>query len=523
MRDNGHVTQREVLFGANEQLISATDARGVIVEANATFCRIAGYSRDSLVGQPHNMVRHPDMPSAVFEAMWKRLKSGRHWMGVVKNRCANGDHYWVDAYVTPMWEGGQVVGYESVRAQPSREMVKRAEFAYAQIKAGKPCPGGQGWLGGLAGRYRLCVALWCCVLGGLIGGLGSPVIGGAVAAIAAVLGCSLWTWVSAELGRTETASREFIDDPVAQYVYCGRQGPIAQLELARIVTSARLRTVLGRLNEVSHLTSTAVVQTRTAVMQTMKSVDDQRIQTDLVATATDEMLATVQEIARSADEAAREVDSTHRSSTEGQDRVRAIVEMVRSLAVDVESSAKVIAQVEAESREIGLVSHMIRDIAEQTNLLALNAAIEAARAGEHGRGFAVVADEVRGLASNTQKSTAQIQQIIERLQSGARHAKSFMEQSATHVEAGVERAADTERSLQAIDSAVSRIADRSTQVATAVEEQSTVTADMNVNIHRIRAGVDAVAASVQETAAAADQISRQSDLLRNLVTRFAES
>ena len=116
MKNNRSVTQREQQFAPDVKLISGTDLQGVITHCNDGFEKISGFSRDELVGQHHNIVRHPDMPKEAFEVMWQHLKAGLPWMGMVKNRCKNGDFYWVSAYVTPITEGGQVVGYESVRS-----------------------------------------------------------------------------------------------------------------------------------------------------------------------------------------------------------------------------------------------------------------------------------------------------------------------------------------------------------------------------------------------------------------------
>lgn len=126
MRRNLPVTQTEITFPAEQKLISSTDLKGVIRHCNDAFVEVSGYSREELIGQPHNIVRHPDMPPAAYENMWKHLKAGRPWMGIVKNRCKNGDYYWVHAYVTPVVENGVVVRYESVRVKPHASDVARA-------------------------------------------------------------------------------------------------------------------------------------------------------------------------------------------------------------------------------------------------------------------------------------------------------------------------------------------------------------------------------------------------------------
>jgi len=136
MRQNLPITDREETFGSDERLISTTNPRGVIQGANDTFVRVSGFSKDELEGQPHNMVRHPDMPEAVYANFWETLKSGKPWMGLVKNRCKNGDYYWVSAYVSPIYQEGEQVGFQSVRTQPSERLKQNALTAYRRIKRG---------------------------------------------------------------------------------------------------------------------------------------------------------------------------------------------------------------------------------------------------------------------------------------------------------------------------------------------------------------------------------------------------
>ena len=129
MRKNLPITGKELVFDERQRLITATDQKGVITYCNDDFVEVSGYSREELIGQAHNLIRHPDVPSAVFAHMWDYLKRGNIWMGVVKNRCKNGDHYWVNAFVTPIREGGRVVGYESVRIKASAEEERSASQA----------------------------------------------------------------------------------------------------------------------------------------------------------------------------------------------------------------------------------------------------------------------------------------------------------------------------------------------------------------------------------------------------------
>lgn len=133
MEKNLPVTDTEHTFDPSERLVSTTDKKGIITHCNDAFVRVSGFTRDELIGKPHNIVRHPDMPPLAYEVMWSHLKTGQPWMGLVKNRCKNGDYYWVDACVTPITVGGEIIGYESVRSVPTRKDVQRAERLYRQI------------------------------------------------------------------------------------------------------------------------------------------------------------------------------------------------------------------------------------------------------------------------------------------------------------------------------------------------------------------------------------------------------
>jgi aerotaxis receptor len=137
MRNNGHTTGKEIHLSTHDEIVSSSNLRGDIEFCNDTFCRISGFSREELLNQPHNILRHPQMPTAAFGMLWTALRAGKPWMGMVKNRCKNGDHYWVDAYITPLRQNGQIYGYESVRAKADPAVIHRAERVYERINQGK--------------------------------------------------------------------------------------------------------------------------------------------------------------------------------------------------------------------------------------------------------------------------------------------------------------------------------------------------------------------------------------------------
>ena len=220
--------------------------------------------------------------------------------------------------------------------------------------------------------------------------------------------------------------------------------------------------------------------------QTNNALGRQQQETDQVATAMNEMVATVQEVARNVSDAAHAANQANEESNSGQETVNAAINKIERLANEVQQAAEVLHRVEEDSQKVGTVLDVIKDIAEQTNLLALNAAIEAARAGEQGRGFAVVADEVRTLAGRTQQSTEEIQKMIENLQSGTREAVDVMERGQRMTGETVDQANKAGEALQAIAAAVATITNMTTQVASAAEEQNAVAEEINSNIVNIR-------------------------------------
>jgi len=268
-----------------------------------------------------------------------------------------------------------------------------------------------------------------------------------------------------------------------------------------------------------HLISSVKPLTEMSV-DTKLNVNQQENNIEQVATAMNQMTATVQEVARNASMASQAASAADEESNAGQKVVAEVVSAINELAKDAVDTSANIHGLEKDTEQIGSVLDVIKSIAEQTNLLALNAAIEAARAGEQGRGFAVVADEVRTLASRTQKSTSEIQEMIERLQVGAKSAVEAIEQSQKKTNDMVSSAESAGQALSAITQAASSIAEQNTQIATASEQQSAVAEEINMNIVSINTLAAQTASSAEHAAASSQDLEKTAYDLQNLISMF---
>ncbi|RRJ83743.1 methyl-accepting chemotaxis protein [Aestuariirhabdus litorea] len=296
-------------------------------------------------------------------------------------------------------------------------------------------------------------------------------------------------------------------------------------ELGRLASAfnlflEKLQTIMGQVSGSTTQSATAAEELSSITTDARKNVDEQHRVIQEVAAAVSEMAATVQEVARNAADAASAARDADENAREGQQVVQQAISSIERLASDVNSAAEVIRKVEQDSNTIGGVLDVIRGIAEQTNLLALNAAIEAARAGEQGRGFAVVADEVRTLASRTQQSTEEIQQMIEKLQQGAAEAVRVMEVGQNRANESVERATGAGAALGAITDAVAAISDMNTQIASAAEEQTAVTEEINRNITNLSDFSDRSNESAGHVNEASSELARLAADLQVEVSKF---
>jgi len=466
MRNNLPVTSQEYILRDNQSPISRTNTQGNITFVNADFCEASGFTEEELLGQPHNLVRHPDMPVEAYADLWHYLKQGRSWTGLVKNRRKNGDFYWVLANATPMWENGQIIGYSSVRMKASRPSIPPTEAVYRRFREGQArglrIERGNAVRTGLAGLYdrlrqpgiqgRMThLLLLATGLTTTIGWLGMTGADHTLILLCMLAGISVLLGLGWRVQRSMT--RSILEaTTIARQISAGYLAN--QINNTGHDETAQLMHALYAMQKSLASMAHTVLSSAAAVSTEAQGISQSN---EALASRTEQQSASLQETASNMEE----VSSTVKSNIES---ARAANALAQEAGTIVTAGGAAMGQVVGTMHSIADSSKKITDIigvidgiAFQTNILALNAAVEAARAGEQGRGFAVVASEVRSLAKRSADAAKEIKHLIDN--------------SVQQVENGLTQVTAARQTIDSSIEAVQRVTTLMAEISHASEEQ----------------------------------------------------
>ena len=519
MRQNHPVTDQEVAVLEDQAIVSKTDLNGNITYVNHYFTQISGFDSDELLGAPQNIVRHPDMPAEVFRDLWATLKSGAPWTGVVKNRCKNGDYYWVKANITPVREQGRTLGYMSVRVKAERHEIAAANQAYRAIRSGSGAvsvKNGQIVRRGVAHllanlrHLSLAMRIWLStsvvnllLLGVCVGSLFNHGQDGAsryltfgATSIGLLLNVFLWhtlrTSVLRPLGQALDGARAIAAGDLSASFQTDSTDEVGQLLRA-----------LQQMN--SNLIAT--------IRDVRVSVEAMAVATRQIAAGNNDLSGRTEAQAASLEQTASTIDefsSTVKQNADNSIQANTLARAASSVAVQGgEIVAEVITtmdDINASSRKIVDIIGLIEGIAFQTNILALNAAVEAARAGEQGKGFAVVAGEVRSLA--------------QRSATAAKDIKDLINVSVGKVSAGMNQVHRAGATMEQVVSSVQQVTAIMEEISQASREQSDGVDQVNQAISHMDQVTQQNAGLVEEAAAATVSLAEEAGSLTQAVSLF---
>lgn len=528
MRNNQPVTQTEYQLDPDKPIVTRTDTKGRITYANPAFIEISGFTKEELIGQPHNIVRHPDMPPAAYEDMWRTLKAGYPWRGIVKNRTKDGGFYWVEAYATPITENGEITGFISVRNKPTRQQIDKAETLYKALNQGSASMPVTPTKQGIPSLTILLTIIGVAFLTGISEAMPIPHdIGYVIDAFGAAIVLGLVFYFYQKVIKPFDAIKQAVRD-ISEHNYKTNIPAMGSREVYEILTGLRtlrihVRATLCDVLQVSKSVDHDAHTLQSHASALDNSAEKTQDQMSAMAAALEELSVSVTEIAEATRTSTQQANKTLAIVNDGMAHVdQSILSAGEVVEVVGHTQTKIEALKDA-AEQISKLTGTIKSIADQTNLLALNAAIEAARAGEQGRGFAVVADEVRKLAERTTLSTVEIAATVNQIDIGIQDASNQIAEVVNAVEKSTASINHNKDSLMEIAAASEQVRHSASEISNMLEQQSATSQEIANTVASINIMTEQNSASGHAVSEASSELRQTSQSLNELLAQFSKA